>query len=1147
MKKNAMKFEKRRFHERLKLLFMLSLCACMSIQAIGAGNDEANVNQSQQDQGKTVSGKITDESGEPLVGVTIVVEGTTIGLITDVNGDYSIKVPSEESILSFSFIGYATENVPVAGKTTISLQMKDNVTELDDVVVTALGIKRETKALGYAMTELKGDELNTNSINPVNALQGKAAGVDISQSDGGMFGSARILIRGASTLNDNNQPIYVVDGVILDNSVADVGDADWDSSAGDYGNELKNLNPDDFESVSILKGAPATALYGSRGLNGAVVITTKSGKNSKGLGVSITQSFGIDYVYRQPDLQNVYGDGALSGYVDYGKTDSDGSYYKWQNQEQFYLNSNGDEKFNSWGMSYGPSFDGRDILGYDNETTSYSACKNNYRDMYNVGFNSNTNVSIQGGNDKTTFYTSISYKHAKGTLENNEFNRLSFLAKASHKLNDKILVEASMSFANSTPKNPQPNIGDYFVDGTFGREYDPDYYKDKYKGSHGGLADSDYGDEYGSVPGRYLWWVLNENSDEQTETSVRPNLAITFDITNWLKLKAEANYNYYFTDREIKNPNYGYNRTYDGGAGEYSMTQTTKKQSNANASLIFNKDLTDDLSLSGFVRGEFFENKQTYMKNSTSGGLVVPDQYFIENSVNTVSYDSYLLGHKRIVSAVASANLSWKGQLFLDLTGRNDWSSSLVYSDGTGNYSYFYPSVSLSGIVSEMVDLPSWISFGKVRVSWAQVGNDTDPYLINTAYSLATSNEDGTNVNSLEMDDTMYSTDIKPEKKTSWEVGLDWRFINNRIGLDATYYKENTRDQIMSIDVPSVSGVSNQLINAGNIQNQGIEITLHTTPIKTKDWKWDVDFTYSKNKSKIISLHENVADYILLDGYTNYGNFRIGSVAKVGGEYGMLVTDSKPMLDETTGLPVLFYSNSRRFAMQQRSGEEEEIGSIQPDFLGSMRTTIKYKNISLTAGFDMRFGGMVASYGAKYGTAYGYTKASLRYSAPEYGGMTWTSGFDGITYSDGMIPNGILEEGTSISVADGSTYTVADGGETYQALYEKGVVEPVHASDWHYWNNSWGYGTINDDWVKDLNYISLREVSINYNCPALASKAGLKSLSFGLAGYNLGYLLNNAPAGVNPESVRGTNASSFRMRSFSAYTANYMFSINVKF
>ncbi|PTN09956.1 iron complex outermembrane receptor protein [Mangrovibacterium marinum] len=1130
---------------------ILGLCAITNAQASSPANT-SNLVGTEQNQGKLVSGTVTDQNGEPLFGVAVAIEGTSKGLITDFDGNFRIEVPGENSVLIFSFVGFETQKITVGNQTTFNVVLAENVQQVDEVVVTALGIKKQAKALGYAMTELNGDDINVNAINPVNALQGKAAGVDIAQSDGGMFGSTKVLIRGASTLGSNNQPIYVVDGIILDNSVADSGDADWSSASDDWGNELKNLNPDDFASVSILKGAPATALYGSRGLNGAIVITTKSGKAQKGLGVSVSQTFGIDHVYKQPDLQNVYGDGALSGWVDYGDTyigeNGKPQYYAWQNQEQFYYNVDGQRKFNRWEMGFGPRFDGSAILGYDNEMTSYSAVKNNYRDMFDLGFNTNTNVAVQGGNEKTTFYSSVSYKHANGTLGKNEFSRLAFLAKATHKLADNVSVEASMNFAESTPKNPLPNVGEYFINGTFDREYDPSYYKNKYKGSHGGLASSNYGDEYANIPGRGLWWALNENSSVQHETSVRPYLALTIDATSWLKIKAEANYNYYFTDKEVKNPNSGYARTYETGAGSYSMTQTTKKQTNADIAFMFNKTINDDWSVTGFLRGDYYDNKQSYMGTWTSGGLVVPDQYFINNSVKSVGYSSYLLGKKRMLSLAAQASVAWKNQIFLDVTGRNDWSSSLVYSDGSGNYSYFYPSVSLAGIVTEMTDLPDWISFGKVRASWGQVGNDTESYLINSAYSLATSEVDGQKVNSLTIPTTMYSRDLKPEKKTSWELGLDWRFLGSRLGIDATYYKENTRNQIMSISVPNVSGVNNQLVNAGNIQNQGIEIALHTIPVKSNDWQWDVDFTYTKNSSKIISLHENVANYILLDGNTNYGNYRIGAVAKVGGAYGLLMTDSKAKIDEATGLPVLSWNDTRRTAYQERSGKEEEIGSVMPDFLGSVSTKLRYKNFSMQVGLDMRFGGYVASYGSRYGTAYGYTEASLNGSAPEYGGVSWTSKFDDITYSDGIIPEGIFAAGTAISQANGTSYTVAEGGETYRDLYEKGVIEPNHASAWNYYINSWGRGVVNDDWVKELDYIALREVSFFYNCPKeIAQKIGAGSLTFGLSGRNLGYLLNTAPGGENPESVRGTSAYNFRMRSYSPYTASYMFSISATF
>ena len=413
---------------------------------------------------------------------------------------------------------------------------------------------------------------------------------------------------------------------------------------------------------------------------------------------------------------------------------------------------------------------------------------------------------------------------------------------------------------------------------------------------------------------------------------------------------------------------------------------------------------------------------------------------------------------------------------------------------------------------------------------------------------MATSTTNNGKTYSLELPSTVYDANLKPERKNAWEVGLDWRFFNNRINLDMAYYKENTYNQIMSIAVPYVSGISNQFVNAGNIQNQGVEIALNTVPYTSKDLEWTLDFTYTKNNNKIISLHENVADYIRLDGDVAYGNYRIGSVAKVGESYGILMSDSKKAIDEKTGLPVLNWSDSRRFAYYKRSGKAEIIGSMVPDFMGSVSTGLRYKDWSLRASMDMRFGGYVASYGSRYGTSYGFTEASLKYSAPEYGGVTWTSKYDNITYNDGLIPEGLLAGGTSITQPDGTKYVVADGGETYQSLFEKGKIEPTHASPWHYFTNSWGQGVVNDSWVSKLNYIALREVTLSYRLPqAIAQKFRATNLNLSLTGRNLGYLLNNMPNGENPESVRGTSVSEFRVRTFSPFTANYMFTINMGF
>lgn len=1107
---------------------------------------------SQQD-GK-VTGTVVDSFG-PVTGASVIVKGTTNGNITDLDGKFTLEGLKNGDVIQISYIGYATQEIPYTGQPSISVTLAEDSEQLEEVVVTALGMKRSEKSLGYAMTELKGDELNTNLINPVSALQGKVAGVEISGSDGGMFGSTKIQIRGASTLGKNNQPIYVVDGVILDNGIKE-GNPDWDSNPNDYGNELKNLNPDDFESVSVLKGAAATALYGSRGLNGAVVITTKSGKSGQGLGINFSQTLGIDAITQTPAFQNEFGNGTFAGSVGYGDKDANGNYYVYDNLNQYPTNAAGQfSLLNDQGLSWGPAFDGRDVEYYDGSIVPYQAVENNFRKAFNKGFNSNTNIAVSGGNEKTTFYTSLSYKHASGTTPNNTFDRLSLLAKATHQLTSKVRLEASMSFANSTPRNSPINMGENFASGVWSRSYDPSTARDKYKGTHGGQASTSYGDQWGNMPGLSTWWSIYENDYRQKETSVRPTIKINADLTDWLKFNVEGNYNYYYTRFENKQLGSGYANE----GGYYGISQTTKEQTNLNANFMFNKTW-GDWTLNGFLRGEYYENFQQAQAMNTNGGLIVPGQYFINNSKQTPTYSAKIEGRKKMMSVAFQVGGSWKDQIFLDVTGRNDWSSALVYADGHGTYSYFYPSVNGSWLLTSTFrdQLPEWISFAKIRGSWAQVGNDTSPYIINSAYSINTSTLNGTNYYGLSVPSTMYDQNLKPERKNAWEIGLDWRFLNNRIGLDATYYKENTKDQIMEIAVPSISGISKQLINAGNIQNQGVELALNTTPFENNDWTWDLNFTWTKNINKVIELHENVADYISLQGDVTYGNYRIGSVAKVGSAYGTLMTDSYLKIDESSGMPMLVWTDSqRRSHLLRNEAEIVEIGSMVPDFLGSVNTSLRYKNWSLSVALDMRFGGYVASYNSRYGTAYGFMEESLK-GMPGHGGITWTSAFDGKTYNDGVIPNGIIPAGTQITQPDGSIYTVtsggvSDAGQSYQELFDAGKIEPTHASAWTSRNNAWtmagrNYGVVNDSWVHKLNYIALRDISLSYRLPSSAyEKIKAKHCVLTFNAHNLGYLLNSLPNNINPESVSGTAAAEFRIRSLTGVTSSFTFTVNVGF
>lgn len=1145
-------------------LFPALLAIALATPVIASAADVATPAPQSSNQSNGVLSGVVRDAEDVIIGASVVVKGTSKGASTDLDGAFTLSGVTPGSTIVISYVGYKTREVVWnGGKLDVTLQPGDNV--LDEVVVTALGVKRSTKALGYAVTELKGDDLNANLINPVQALQGKVAGVDISSSDGGMFGASKILIRGASTLGKNNQPIYVVDGIILDNGIVE-NDADWAYGDSNYGNELKNLNPDDFETVSVLKGAAATALYGSRGLNGAVVITTKSGKGSKGLGINFSQTFGFDVVTGSPDFQNEFAEGSIPGYLS-GNNPMDAREVYWKNADGLpsykVLAQYGDN-----GLSFGPSFkslqeDYGQLEWWDGSLITPKAYKNNFKDAYNTGFNTNTNVAISGGNDKTTFYTSLSYKHSSGTMPNNSFDRFSLLAKASHKISNAVELEASMTFAKSMPKNAQLNVGEYFATGAFDRTYNSSYFRDKYKGEHGGLASATYGDKYAYVPSRGLWWSIWENNYYQKETVVRPDLKLTAQLTPWLKWVTEGSYNYYYVRQEGKYPGSGYQNK----GGSYSIGFSQKEQINANTNFMFDKQLNDDWHINGFLRYELYHDYSMGLSSSTKGDLIVPNQYFLANGSEGYSTTHSIGGTKTIQAVAAQFGFSWRDQVYVDVTGRNDWSSALVYADGHGTYSYFYPSINASWLIHETFrgKLPSWISFAKVRASLAQVGNDCDAYYVNSAYSLSSYSNGNQSYYSLSLSDVSYSQNLKPERKTSWELGLDWRFLGNRIGLDFTYYKENTKNQIMQVSIPNVSGYSKALINAGNIQNTGVEVALNTTPIETKDFTWDLNFTYTKNNSKIVELSDLVADYIKLQGDDNYGNFRVGSVAKVGSAYGLLLTDSNPMKDykydengeiipnSGSGKNVLMWSDSRRFSITRRSGKMEEVGSVLPKFLGSVNTSFRYKNFTLSASFDMRFGGKVASYGSHYGTAYGYLKTSLAGRDAAHGGVVWTSGFDGVTYEDGIIPDGIILSGQAITQPDGSKYIVSSGavspnGESYQELYDKGKIEPVHAGTYTYWNNCWNYFTVNDIWFKTLNYIAFRDLSLSYRFDnKIAQKIHAKGLSITAAAHNLGYLLNSMPNHENPEAVAGTTSAEFRVRQFSGVTTSFTFTLNATF
>lgn len=567
----------------------------------------------------------------------------------------------------------------------------------------------------------------------------------------------------------------------------------------------------------------------------------------------------------------------------------------------------------------------------------------------------------------------------------------------------------------------------------------------------------------------------------------------------------------------------------------------------------------NDFDFKGSVVAEHYQTRYSYSGAWTNGGLIVPGQYTIDNSKSTAGESAYIGDRKNIESIYAFADVSWKDQLFLSLTGRNDWSSALVYADGHGTYSYFYPSASLSWLFSETFTLPSWYTYGKVRASWAHVGHDVDPYIINPGFSrsMTVNSYNGSLPAFTFNSSTMPNLNLKPEDQKSIEFGYESRFLKDRIGIDVTYYKTNTYHQVLDIPTPSESGVSSRKINAGNIQNQGIEIELSTIPVKINDFQWFVNGTFSRNRSKIVSLYPGVTEYSL-EGSWNYGNTRIGSMAIVGKEYGILMSDSDPIRysntsnpnDPKNGKPILAWSSSQRGAYPVRSYEERKVGNMNPHFIGSITTGFSYKNFRIEALFDFKIGGDISTYSGRYGTAYGLLKSTMKYRDKENGGLAFTSNYTNGSYNDGYIPDGVFQDGTTVDMKDASGNTVTNnvGGMTYKEAYQAGLIDPEHVSYWYFRANSWSRGVINDAVLQENSYIGFRQLTITYRIPTkICEKVKVSSADISLIGRDLGYLYKTLKDNLNPMCIRSNRSGAALEWQQTPYVRTLGAALNVNF
>ncbi len=1085
-------------------------------------------------QGITITGIIIDQSGEPLPGVNVILQGTTTGTVTDYEGKYTITVPNTNAVLQFSFIGYKTETMVVGDQRRIDLTLSDDATQLGEVVVTALGMSKEKKKLGYSVQEVKAKDVNlAASVSTVNALQGRVAGLQIDQGAAGPMGGSRIQIRGSSTLNKNNQPIFVIDGVIMDNEVV---------ASNDFNNDLKNLNPEDYESISVLKGSSAAALYGSRAINGVILITTKKGTKRDGLGVNVSQSVVFYDPYKGPKLQNEYGGGSVGNFfTDWRDTGGYSSYDPWVTKV-FPINSAG-EPYIDWqrgreAENWGPKFNGQQVRNYDGTWTTWEAKPNNFLDAFQTGHSLRTNVAVDGGGEKTTFRVSYTHEDNRGVTMENSMIKNAFNVRVTYDVNKYLGFDVGMDNTYTKSVNPERiSFGQQYL-WIYPRNYDTKYWhrRENYIGIYGGLPHPEKNtDENNNAPGLGDIFSLYENRTTQDENALRGRLAMNINVTDWMKIVLEGNVNNLNKKKETKE--LGTDDYFVGG--RYYIYQSQKLATFFKGFLMLNKSI-DNFNFSGYVGAETNYGIQTYTSAETQGGLSDPGQYYINNSKNQALARSATDYKKKINSVYASLDVDWRNQLFLQLTWRGDWSSALLYPDGSGTPAYNYPSASLAWAFTETFQLPEFITFGKLRANIAALGRDTDPYKLNQGYSYtdkkAYNPMTGADISKATFSKTddkymALSLAIKPERKIAEEIGLEMSFFDNRLGFDLSLYLDNTYDQIMPLPVPIESGKQAIYSNAGSIQNRGIELILNYTPVKTNDFRWSGTINFSRNRNKITKLSEGREEFSLSESIHT-----MNSYAVVGKSYGIIRTDAhtkpyqaydaswNPIDHPNNGMPLLSWRADARCAFPGRSGTWMDVGDTNPKFRTSIDNVITYKNWSFQFMIDAKIGGDNVFYSYSFGTHTGLLPNTLEGRDPEHGGITWTSAWTGQTYDDGMLPYGVFPDNfQDVKLPNGAVAPV--GGMTYEQAYQAGLVEPTHTPQYFYRYGSWGTGPT-DYWVFENTWVSLRQVSLSYNFPAsICSALRIKGLNVAIYGRDLCYLYNSLPYDFNPVSLNSNSTA----------------------
>ena len=922
----------------------------------------------------SVHGTIVGDEGDGLPGVNVVEKGTTNGTISDISGNFSLNVAGSASILVFSSIGYVTQEVTVGNQQQLEVHMATDTKELSEVVVTALGVKREEKALGYSVAKLDGSQIsNVKETNMINSLAGKVAGVNVRSASPDAGSTALITIRGQSSLTGDNQPLFVVDGVPIANSAQNnmtpVG-----KGVVDYGNAAVDINPDDIESITVLKGASAAALYGTRAGNGVILITTKSGKSAgKGLGIDVNSTTLFDQPWLFPNFQNDFGAGDRPGTEEtiseasWGpRLDIGTQHAQWDSP----LDANGNPIPTNW-VSY----------------------PDRVEDFYETGRTITNNVSLTGKNEQGSFRLSYTNMNNKGIVPNTDLHRNTMNLNAGYQFTEKFNVNTSLIYTNTggdnRPSGDRGSVNEIMY--TLTPNVDIEKLRDYW------IPGREDVEQFSHVPGstNNPFLIAYEELNGFSRDRITGNIQAGYQIMPALSLMLRTGLDQYNEQRESRRPF----SAVENQQGAYSIGDQYFSEQNSDFLLTYQKKISSDWYVSVSGGGNRMDRNTNENRESTES-LVLPGVYHISNAAAGSVFNEQYKAHKRINSLYAMGQLAYKDMLFLDVTGRNDWSSTLPPE----NNSFFYPSVSLSAVVSDILDISSKsaLSFAKLRANWAQVGNDTDPYQLYNTFQFR---PDWGSVKRATLSSfILKNNQLKPEIATSYEFGTDLRFFSGRLGLDLTYYQNINRNQIIEIPTVMSSGSSGRLINAGEIRNRGWEISLTGTPVEG-DFQWETTLNFTRNKNRVVDLyHSDGIDIteVFLDGAE-------GSryLAREGEELGQIYsrTWEKVPTGPHAGEPLLEENGE-----YIQTNDYIPTGSFNPDFMVGFTNTFSYKHFVLSALLDWRQGGVFYSYTAKNLLSDGRTEVTLPGRDPQTGGLTWVDD-QGRERTDGQLVYGYFDNG----------------------------------------------------------------------------------------------------------------------------------------